>query len=349
MRLDFIQNYPLNLQANEILFSNIYPNLSPIDPKDYAQHKQDIEEFSDFFGGREAYSFGFLCTDWFFLLEQIAKNGLIAYGISNHQQGYQACKLLGNFPYKLIPDSQSGKIEIDSIKKAIMNKCRCFIVPFVNEDILSINDIVSIQMLLQEELKDYILIIDISLAQSFQYPIPKILNSHTLFLLNGESIGLLRAHGSIIAKDFAYPFLFPPNLSNPMVFKALNQGVKNPLQVSYQDSKKLFYSCLKESLGDDLSLFVPLENTLPNSLPLRFASIKARNFLQALLLHKIYAINGQECLYGLTRPSFVLQEMGYTQLQARELISVSYRHLEDMKNLCEILKDIYLQIRLLEI
>lgn len=329
MRLDFLQNYPLNPKANAILTSSIYPNLSALSPAEMSAFNQKSLEFASIFGGNIALPFGFGCSDYLALFSQISSK--IAYATSNHQQAHTAVKMLKNQPFKLTPNPKSGKIELSTIDEAIKENCDCFIIPFVNQDILSINDIIAIKERLQKRLKDFTFIVDISYAQSSQIPIPNILDTHTIFLLNSESIGLLRGNGIIIAKDFSTPSIFPQNLANVKLFDAALEAVKNPVikLSSIADSKIIFYNKLKDILKEDLSLFAPLENTLPNALPLRFRSIKARVFLQSLLIAKIYAINGQECLFGFSKPSFVLQEMGYSQTQSRELISISYINLED--------------------
>lgn len=329
MRLDFLQNYPLNPKANAILSSSTYPNLSALNPTEVSAFKKKSVEFANIFEGNMAFPFGFGCSDWLALFSQIQNK--IAYATSNHQQAYTALKLLKNEPFKLIPNLKSGRIEMNIIDEAINQNCDCFIIPFVNQDILTINDIIAIKERLKKKLEDFIIIVDISYAQSSQIPIPNILDKHTIFLLNSESIGLLRGNGIIIARDFIDPGIFPQTLANIKLFDAALEAVKNPLleYSNITDSKIIFYNKLKDILKENLSLFAPLENTLPNALPLRFHSIKARVFLQSLLIAKIYAINGQECLFGLSRPSFVLQEMGYSQTQSRELISISYINLED--------------------
>lgn len=354
MRLDFLQNYPLNKQANEILISLPLPNASPIDPKDYAQIHQKAQNVANIFDGNFIAPFNFLYSDWFVLFQALLENYKIAYAISNHQQSYQAFKRLSNAIFKLIPDVQNGKINLETIEKAIDEKCTCFILPFVNEDILTINDISSISTLLEKKIgkesRSYLLIVDISYALSGRLKIPKIFNPNTLFLLNGENIGVIRGNGIIIGKDFSQPFSLPPVLINPKLYDAMFYAIKSLKPLSRKkDTKENIYEHLKTILGKDISIFAPLENTLTNALPLRFYSIKARNLLQALLIQKIYAINGQECLYGQNNPSFVLQEMGYSQLESRQLISMSYSSLPEPITLVKILSDTYTRLRVLEI
>lgn len=346
MRLDFLQNYPLNPKANAILANSTYPNISALNPTEVSTFKQKSLEFASIFGGNIALPFGFGCSDYLALFSQISSK--IAYATSNHQQTIAAIKLLKNQPFKLTPNLQSGKIEMSIIEQAINENCDCFIIPFVNQDILTINDIIAIKERLQKRLKDFIFIIDISYAQSSQISIPNILDEHTIFLLNSESIGLLRGNGIIIGRDFITPSILPQTLANIKLFDAALEAIRNPLVECSNiiDNKIIFYNQLKDILKENLSLFAPLENTLPNALPLRFHSIKARVFLQSLLIAKIYAINGQECLFGFFRPSFVLQEMGYSETQSRELISVSYTNLgnEEMPPLIKTLAHTYTQI-----
>ncbi|PAF54143.1 hypothetical protein BKH42_02720 [Helicobacter sp. 13S00482-2] len=345
MRLDFLQNYPLNTKANQILLDCTYPNLSPMIPQENTHLKEKSEELAKIFGGDYAYPFGFGFSDWFALLSQISKSYQIAYAISNHQQANEAIKHLQNKTCKLTINFQSGVLEMTSIKEALTQKCNCFIIPFVNQDLLTINNIIEIQKLLKNELKDFILIVDISYAQSCKIPIPNIIDENTIFLLNSESVGVLRGNGVIITKDFFASNLLCPTLGNIRVFDALSHAIKTPPIVPGKDTKNIFYKKLKSILKENLSLFAPLQNTLPNTLPLRFRSIKARLLLQALLIEGVYAINGQECLFGFFKPSFVLQQMGYDETQSRELVSVSYSEIQDLDKLSEILSRCYLHIR----
>lgn len=354
MRLDFLQNYPLDKQANQILISSSVPNASPIDPKDYAQINQQAQNIAKIFDANFIAPFNCLYSDWFVLFQTALEHYKIAYAISSHQQSYQAFKHFSHKIFKLIPNIQKGIIDLETIKKAIDKKYTCFILPFVNEDILTINDISNISSLLEEKIgkksRRYLLIVDISYALSARLEIPKILNSNTLFLLNGESIGVLRGNGILIGKNFSHSLSIPPIIVNPKLYDALFFAIKNLNSLpKKEDTKNIIYEHLKSILGENLSLFAPLTNTLANALPLRFHSIKARNFLQALLIQKIYAINGQECLYGQNSPSFVLQEMGYSQLESRQLISMSYRDLPIPATLSKLLSDTYMQLRSLEI
>ena len=102
---------------------------------------------------------------------------------------------------------------------------------------------------------------------------------------------------------------------------------------------------LEESLGESISLFIPIENSAPNTLALRFAGIKARLLLQDLFIKEVYGANGQECLFGLFRPSFVLQKMGYSENESRELISFSIKSACDPQKLALMLAQSYRQIK----
>ncbi|PAF47477.1 hypothetical protein BKH46_03285 [Helicobacter sp. 12S02634-8] len=348
MRLDFLQNPPTQKHPNQLLIAPSYPNPSPINPSELASLQNDSKALAALFGGDMSVPFGFLCAHWLELLTRISKTHKIAYAISSHQQGYAAIKLLDKPIYKLIPDKQSGLITSKSLLEAIAQGCTCLIVPFVNEDILTQNPIKDLKATLQKHTKNAIFITDISYALSLNLPIPDIIDSHTLLLINGESLGLLRSHGALIAKDFIAPEIFPKTLSTPKLFAALQTSIRS-LAPSPQDTKEIFYTTLQSLIKTDIGLFAPLAHTLPNALPLRFSSIKARNLLQALLLENIYGINGAQCLYGLFAPSFVLQEMGYSELESRELLSVSYTQTPDFDKLCKTIAYCYSQLRVLGI
>ncbi|PAF51950.1 hypothetical protein [Helicobacter sp. 13S00477-4] len=351
MRLNFLQNHPLNTNSNQILISSKYPNISPIDPKESTQLQKDSKNFAEKFGGDKAHSFGFLCGDWLEFFLKLYPSYKIAYAIGNHQQSYQAFKMLNFKAIPIAPDKKNAQIQIKSVTKAIQNQCDCFIIPFINEDILTFNPIEKIKEELSKSLKKFLLIIDVSAALSLNITLPKILDAQTLFLINGESLGILRGNGAIITKDFKQPQILPQSLLNPKLFEAFLNAMHSPIQ-KQENTKNKFYQYLQIELKNHINLFSPLKNTPPNCLALRFSSIKVRNLLQSLLLQKIHAINGAQCLYGLSMPSFVLQEMGYSEMDSRELLSISYNTTIKDDTLIKLSKAIsysYKQIRQLEV
>ncbi|EDZ62218.1 cysteine desulfurase [Sulfurimonas gotlandica GD1] len=88
--------------------------------------------------------------------------------------------------------------------------------------------------------------------------------------------------------------------------------------------KKEFIEALKESLKDDFFFFVGADATLDNVVHFGLKGIKARQVIRNLSLSNIFVTNGEGCSLGLSRPSRIIQEMGYTELQSRQALSLSF-------------------------
>ncbi|WP_294966683.1 cysteine desulfurase [Sulfurimonas sp.] len=88
--------------------------------------------------------------------------------------------------------------------------------------------------------------------------------------------------------------------------------------------KNEFIKVLKETIKDDLLFFVDADATLDNVLHFGLKDIKARQVIRNLSLDNIFVTNGEGCSLGLSRPSRVIQAMGYTELQSRQFLSLSF-------------------------
>jgi len=88
--------------------------------------------------------------------------------------------------------------------------------------------------------------------------------------------------------------------------------------------KNEFIQALKNELKDDFFFFVEPELSLENSLHFALRDIKARELIRTLSLSSIFLTNGEGCSLGLSRPSRIVQDMGYTELQSRQALSLSF-------------------------
>ena len=112
--------------------------------------------------------------------------------------------------------------------------------------------------------------------------------------------------------------------------------------------KNSFIASLKNTLKDDFSTFIDPALTLDNAVYCRFADIKARDFIRALALEGIFTTNGELCSLGLSKPSRVLQTIGYIEDEAREALSISFDPLvtpDEAEYLAYIISFKYRQIR----
>ena len=119
---------------------------------------------------------------------------------------------------------------------------------------------------------------------------------------------------------------------------------------SLQNIKTQFLNRLKELLQEDLDFFVNPEYTHKNTLHLRLKGIKARELIRSLALEDVVISNGERCSLGLSQPSRVIQEMGFSEAESRESLSLSFEDEFNEEEITEISKKIakkYRQIKAL--
>lgn len=319
--LDRLQNPPLNSELNQNLINLKTTNYQSITPTQSQKILKEKATLCEILGAKIVRPFSFNLESFYFLLVSLSQHYKVALALSSHNMLYSAYLHLPNkesiFP--LLPNFESGSIHQDSINKALENGANCFIVPILNEDILTLN---CIEALPQDVLK----VVDISYALVLNLPLPQV----DIMLLNGENLGIIRPFGILASQDFygiSSVYLEAQNLYQTFAQAILLKKANIQSNERFQNNlAQLFFDVLqmnleKVGLGDACYVFYP---TPTNTLSLGLKGIKARNLIQSLLFDGISVINGQECLFGFASPSFVLRQMGYTQEQSRELLSLSF-------------------------
>lgn len=104
--------------------------------------------------------------------------------------------------------------------------------------------------------------------------------------------------------------------------KLISDALKK--EVELISCKNEFIKVLAETIKDDLIFFVDPDATLDNVVHFGLKGIKAREVIRNLSLENIYVTNGEGCSLGLSRPSRIIQVMGYTELQSRQALSLSF-------------------------
>lgn len=89
--------------------------------------------------------------------------------------------------------------------------------------------------------------------------------------------------------------------------------------------KNIFLSKLKEVFQDDIYFFVQPQATLEYSLHFGLKNIKARELIRTLALNKVFITNGEGCSLGLSKPSRIIQAMGYDEDTSRNSLQLSFR------------------------
>lgn len=114
--------------------------------------------------------------------------------------------------------------------------------------------------------------------------------------------------------------------------------------------KNEFKATLDSELGDNIYYFVNPEDTLSYTLHFGLKNIKAREIIRTLSLNSIFVTNGEGCSLGLSKPSRIIQEMGYEELEARWSLSLSFSQelsSSEILNITKIIAKKYRQIKAL--
>lgn len=161
------------------------------------------------------------------------------------------------------------------------------------------------------------------------------------YKLTGFATSCIALHNSLLKEQ-------PLGQIDTIAISLINKAVKKEEFVFAQ--KTSFIKALEAELKDDFFFFVKPSSTLENTLHFGLKGIKAREIIRTLSLDSIMISNGEGCSLGLSRPSTIIQAMGYSELEAREAISLSFdKNFED-KEIEKIAKTIakkYRQIKAL--
>lgn len=344
--LDRLQNPSLIPSLNTMLMDVKTPNFQAITPNAIQKIHQENMELCALLCAKIARPFSFSVESFYFLLQHLSKHYTIALALSSHNLLYQAYLLMENTAniIPLLPSYETGKITQESIELAYKQGADCFIIPAINEDILTENILDSLP-------SDALKIIDISYPLALNLPLENLLRIYDIALINGENLGIMRPFGVLASKKdnfFGLPSIYLEIQNLYITFTQALHLRKEMAQNSYlRNLAQEFFYILEATLKDSCYCFY---KTPPNTLALGLKGIKARNLIQSLLFDKIALINGQECLFGFTQPSFVLRLMGYSEMQSRELISLSFLEITPslIPQFAKKIAEKYLQVRTLQ-
>lgn len=111
--------------------------------------------------------------------------------------------------------------------------------------------------------------------------------------------------------------------TDTLAIKICFESIKN-LQNNATTIKSKFIKTLKDKFKDDMYFFVDNNSTLENSFHIGLKEIKARELIRTLSFEKIFLSNGEGCSLGLSKPSRVIQAMGYDETTSRNALSFSF-------------------------
>lgn len=151
-------------------------------------------------------------------------------------------------------------------------------------------------------------------------------NTNTVLLFNNETFSLM-------------PIGQIDSLACKFCFDALSTQHFNKIQ------KSLFLEKLKSTFKDDIYFFVEPKETLEYTLHFGLKGIKARELIRTLALSKIYITNGEGCSLGISKPSRIIQAMGYDETTSRNAISLSFVDNISEEEIKEVVNTIYLKYK----
>lgn len=134
-----------------------------------------------------------------------------------------------------------------------------------------------------------------------------------------------------------------------LAVKCCFEALKN--QKFNYEVKEKFLEKLKEKLKDNIYFFVDNKKTLPYTLHFALKNIKAREIIRTLAFDNIFLSNGEGCSLGLSKPSRIIQAMGYDETTSRNAISLNFLQDFDEETILKIVDKIeqkYKQIRVLD-
>lgn len=149
-------------------------------------------------------------------------------------------------------------------------------------------------------------------------------------------------------------------LFNENIFSLLSVGQIDSLAVKFcldalknqkfnHKLKAIFLEKLKEKFQENIYFFVNPNDTLEYSLHFGLKGIKARELIRTLALNKIFISNGEGCSLGLSKPSRIIQNMGYDELTSRNSISFSF--VDDLKDedIEKVVNTVYLKYKQIKV
>lgn len=104
------------------------------------------------------------------------------------------------------------------------------------------------------------------------------------------------------------------------------------------DYKNLFMERLNEEFQYNIHYFVNPKECLEYTLHFGLKGIKAREIIRTLALDSIYVTNGEGCSLGLSKPSRILQEMGYKEIESRWALSLNFSEDLDEETINKVVK-----------
>lgn len=171
-------------------------------------------------------------------------------------------------------------------------------------------------------------------------------NSDVVYFDNYKLVGFNISSVLLFNEDGLFSLLSVGQIDS-LAVKLCLDALKNQ-KFNYQ-LKAIFLEKLKEKFEDNIYFFVDPNDTLEYSLHFGLKGIKARELIRTLALNNIFITNGEGCSLGLSKPSRIIQAMGYDELTSRNSISFSFVDNLSIEDISKVVNTIYFKYKQIKI
>ncbi|MDX4067644.1 cysteine desulfurase [Aliarcobacter skirrowii] len=324
-KLNFLQYKNMeNLHIKDSLSLNILSN-----NEDYISLE---DSFKKEFAFESLNYFSFCKSGFLSLLLQLNKKGKIAVSLGETQSLIDACEIFCSLGFDILylDLNKDGSVNLDKLKD---QKIDFLFISSYTVDTFYKNSLENVKKLTDTKIIS-------NASASFDKNSDVIyFDSYKLTGFSTKSIILFNQNlfeeQAIFEKD---------GISLNNIFQSLkNQKFENSM-------KEIFKERLENSLKDNLYYFIDNKNSLEYTLHFALKGIKARELIRTLALDEILISNGEGCSLGLSKPSRVIQAMGYDELTSRNAITLSFEKsysINEIDKIVNLISKRYLQIKVL--
>ncbi len=320
-KLNYIQ-YP-KVEDITFLASN---TLETLKNNDFVEEK--INRLKKEFGFSSLYSFRF--SDDGILALMLKLKGKILVSKGESQAIIDAAIRYKNLGFDLdfISIKKDGIIDYNEIVQADY----IFISPYI------VDTYINIDIDLVKEKTNALVISNISATPFFRDCDIAILDSYKL---TGYSFSSVLFHNELFEEQYL------AQIDTVSIFE-IDKAIKRFFPIT--NIKEKFKALLVEEFQENIYFFVDSNKTLSYTLHFGLKNIKAREIIRTLALSDIFVTNGEGCSLGLSKPSRIIQEMGFEESKSRWALSLSFFQELNDEEILKIVKTIskkYRQIRML--
>jgi hypothetical protein len=321
--------YKLNFLQNPVINSFELTKDIALEPlKSNSLVEDFIKNFKERFDFKSLNTFSF--TKDGFLSMMLTLKGTIQVSLGESQAIIDAANEYKNlgFDINFISIKKDGHINYDEIKQSDY----IFISSYI------MDTYVKVDLEKVKKLTDAKIISNISSTLQRSFCDIALLDSYKL---TGFSFSSIILHNEVFEEQYS------GSLDTVCIYQIKTAIDNFKTETSYKNE---FKNALNNEFKDDIYYFVNSEDTLPYTLHFGLKNIKAREIIRTLALGDIFVTNGEGCSLGLSKPSRILQEMGYEELESRWALSLSFceeLNSEDIIKISKIIAKKYRQIKAL--